>query len=393
MNVMKKSLIVLIIFIMCIGIACADISVGTIAISPTGDLVSGQNPPNTVTASYTIDFNPSGGETFSADNTLVMSTELENAQWSYTTILDGNANPAITVNGKNINLNGWVLSYPSKRELSIRVSLSGEVPTMNASGNMTVVRVAEIGSKGSVVSGSEVIKTRYVTNPADKSKAIADVKAQLVTLRSAIDDKASQGVDTTEAMQKFSDANTAIQNADKATSFTTSQSFLNTAIAALKDGQTALDKATVQKTITEAQRPIDQTDDLITYFKVNRSMSKDSRLAPIIETRDRAADLISQANDLVSKGDFVNAKDKALQASDKGKEAYNSALTLRKDIGEANPLDSVGKMFGGIGGGIGGIGSGIAGALIYIVIIVVIAVIVVVAIILYRRRRDWDELA
>ena len=72
-------------------------------------------------------------------------------------------------------------------------------------------------------------------------------------------------------------------------------------------------------------------------------MGNDPRLAPIIQKRDRAADLLSEANDLLPKNDFAGAKDKALQSSDMATESYNAALALRKDIGEANPLDSVQK--------------------------------------------------
>ncbi len=120
-------------------------------------------------------------------------------------------------------------------------------------------------------------------------------------------------------------------------------------------------------------------------------MGKDPRLTPIIQKRDRAAELLSEANDLLPKNDFSGAKDKALQSSDQATESYNAALTLRKEIGEANPLESVTKGFGGI---FGGAASGLGSILIYIVIIVVIAVVVVIGIILYRRRNsDWDELA
>ena len=200
-----------------------------------------------------------------------------------------------------------------------------------------------------------------------------------------------QGIETTAAMEKYSAANTAIQNAEKSSSFSAAQTYLNNAQALLKDGQSALDRAIAQQVINEAQTPIDQTDDLIVYFKVNRSMGKDPRLEAIIQKRDRAADLLSEANDLLPKNDFAGAKEKALQSSDMATGSYNAALALRKEIGEANPLDSVTK---GIGGIFGGAASGIGSILIYIVIIVVIAVVVVIGIILYRRRRsDWDELA
>jgi hypothetical protein len=390
MNVVKTSLFILIILCLSVAAASATITVANMAVSPSGDLVSGQDPPTSVTATFRIEFDPEGGETFSASDSLLMSTDLDNAKWAYTVSLDGNPNPGVSEIGKNVNINGWILSYPSKRDLAMSVTLNGDVPAVNSSGNITVVRVADIGSKGAPVKGSEDITVRNVINPADKTQAVADVKTQLTQFRAAIDAKSALGIDTNAAAQKYSEASTAIQSADKATSSAVSQSYLNQAKTAILDGQTALDKASTQKVIIDAQKPIDQTDDLITYFKVNRSMGKDPRLTPIIDARDRAADLISEANDMLSQAktttDFSNVRDKALQASDKGLEAYNDALALRKDVGEGNPMDSVTKIFGGVG-------SGIAGALIYIVIVAAIIVIVVVGIILFRRRKDWDELA
>ena len=390
MNVLKTSLFVLILLCISVSAVSASITVTNMAVSPSGDLVSGQTPPTSVTATFGIEFDPEGGETFSAGDSLLMATDLDNAKWSYIVALDSNPNPEVDVIGKNININGWILSYPDKRDLAMKVTLNGDVPNVNSSGNITIVRVADIGSKGTAVKGSEDITVRNVINPADKAQAVTDVKTQLTQFRAAIDAKSALSIDTTAAAQKYSEASTAIQSADKATSSSVSQSYLDQATTAINDGQTALDRASTQKVIIDAQKPIDQTDDLITYFKVNRSMGNDPRLTPIIDARDRAADLISESNDLLSKAktadDFSNVRDKALQASDKGQEAYNDALALRKDVGDSNPMDSVTKVFGGVG-------SGIAGALIYIVIIVVVGVLVVVGIILIRRRKDWDELA
>ncbi|MEI6293236.1 MAG: hypothetical protein WCP36_06115, partial [Methanomicrobiales archaeon] len=87
MSKWKISLIVLVILIAGITAASASISVKNIAITPTGDLVSGQTPPNPVTVSFVIEFDPSGGETFPSEETLTMSTDLDNGQWSYITSL------------------------------------------------------------------------------------------------------------------------------------------------------------------------------------------------------------------------------------------------------------------------------------------------------------------
>ena len=216
MNVIKTTLFVLIILCLSVSAVSASISVNNMAVSPSGDLVSGQNPPTSVTATFGIEFDSEGGETFPSSDSLLMATDLDNAKWSYIVVLDDNPNPEVDVLGKNVNINGWILSYPSKRDLAMKVTLNGDVPAVNSSGNITVVRVADISSKGTPVKGSEDITVRNVINPADKAQAVTDVKTQLAQFRSAIDAKSGQGVDTSAAAQKYSEAGTEIQNADKA---------------------------------------------------------------------------------------------------------------------------------------------------------------------------------
>lgn len=208
MNVIKTTLFVLIILCLSVSAVSASISVNNMAVSPSGDLVSGQNPPTSVTATFGIEFDSEGGETFPSSDSLLMATDLDNAKWSYIVVLDDNPNPEVDVLGKNVNINGWILSYPSKRDLAMKVTLNGDVPAVNSSGNITVVRVADISSKGTPVKGSEDITVRNVINPADKAQAVTDVKTQLAQFRSAIDAKSGQGVDTSAAAQKYSEAGT-----------------------------------------------------------------------------------------------------------------------------------------------------------------------------------------
>ena len=338
MKNLKIVLVFLFLFLMCIGVVSAGITIKDIAIAPAGDLVSGQTPPNPVAVSFVIDFNPVGTETFPSSDTLSMSTELDNGQWSYITYIDGNANPSVSANGRNLNIQGWVLSYPSKRALSMHVTLNGGVPAVTASGKKTIIRVAELNGKSETVSGSEVVRESNIIYPENINKAISDVKTSLATFRAAIDEKAPQGIDTTAAMEKYSAANTAIQNAEKSSSFSAAQTYLNNAQALLREGQMALDRSITLQIINKAQIPIDQTDDLIVYFKVNRNMGNDPRLAPIIQMRDQAADLLSGANDLVVRNDFSGAKDKALQSSNLATQSYNVALALRKDVGDVKSV-------------------------------------------------------
>ena len=134
---LKWYLCMLILLILITPSVSGAINVRNMVVSPSGDLVSGQIPPKQVSVSFAVNFVPEGGMTFSSGNTLDMFTDLENARWSYSTVLDGNANPPLTDNGNSVDINGWVLSYPSRRDLAVLVNLTGEVPVVSATGKKT----------------------------------------------------------------------------------------------------------------------------------------------------------------------------------------------------------------------------------------------------------------
>jgi hypothetical protein len=157
-------LCVLLFLILFVQSVSGVISVDNLAISPSGDLISGRSPPGQVSVSFVIDFFPEGGLTFSSSDTLGMSTDLDNAQWTYQTMLDGNADPGRTATGKNLDITGWELSYPSRRDLSLRVNLTGDVPVVTATGKKTIIRVADFNRNG-VVPGSEVFRQVNVILP------------------------------------------------------------------------------------------------------------------------------------------------------------------------------------------------------------------------------------
>ena len=160
----KMYLSVLLFLILVIPVVSGSISVQNIAITPSGDLISGQNPPQKVSISYGINFIPSGGVTFSDSDTLGMSTDLDNAHWNYTIILDGNPNTPQIANGKKLDISGWDLSYPSRRDLSMKVILTGDVPVVPATQQKILLDIADYTANGPVP-GSEVIKQANIILP------------------------------------------------------------------------------------------------------------------------------------------------------------------------------------------------------------------------------------
>ncbi|MDD1719625.1 MAG: SHOCT domain-containing protein [Methanoregulaceae archaeon] len=160
-----RYLFIFLLLILCAHSVSGAISVQNIVITPYGDLISGQSPPNRVSISYTINFIAEGGVTFQDSYTLGMSTDLDNARWSYTTLLDGVATSPLTAVGRSVNVNGWVLSYPSRREVSMRVNLSGDVPAVTASTRKTLIKIGVYSGSTEINPGLGVTREANVILP------------------------------------------------------------------------------------------------------------------------------------------------------------------------------------------------------------------------------------
>jgi len=363
--------------IICLICITSAISVGNIAISPSGDLISGVTRAS---ASFVVNFPSSGGYTFDNDHTLSMDTELDNAVWTYSTLLDGIENPSKSEAGPNIRLSGWELSYPSNREISLKVKLEGTAPDVNVSKEQILVRVQELDNRNAVVSGSAVVKTKMVLNPETLGESIAAESATLNALRSGIDQLAAGGIDTSSAETKYGQAGALLQSAETNSDVARAQFELTQASSLIDQLESEVVVLEAQKAIADAESSIGETDELITYFKVNKSMSSDARLMPLIANREIAAERLTTARDLYSEGKYEDAARKAGEAAAKGDEVLAEAQALKEDV-DANPLAAL-----------GGIGGAISGSIVTILIIVVVVVLVVVGFILFKRRRRWDEL-
>ncbi|MCE5297440.1 MAG: hypothetical protein MUE45_06935 [Methanoregulaceae archaeon] len=368
---------ILIILISIVGVASASISVGNIAMSPSGDLVSGQTQSS---ASFTVNFGSSGGYTFETTNSLQMETELADATWSYNVILDGIENPANTEAGPNIRISGWELSYPSDRTISLKVKVAGTAPVVTDSTEKVILRVRELGS-GNTLVGTEVVKKKMVLNPAKIGETIQSESARMSSLRNELDQLAGSGIDLTTAEAKYGQANAYLQSAETATDTTRKQSDLSSAQKLLDEIEDMVLVMGAEHAISTAEGSIGQTEQLISYFKVNKSMGSDARLMPIITRWEIAADKLSDARDLFTEGKYAEAADKASEAATKGDEVLNDAMALKQKV-DSNPLSGI----------VSGLSGAISGTIVTIVIIIVIAVVAIVGIILFRRRRKWDEL-
>ena len=323
MKLRSISLGIVLFLIIGIQIAAA-VTVSNPVINPAGDLTAGAN----VSTSFKIDMTPSGTDTFPKGNTLQVFTDLNNAKWTVTMIKDGVEQPVPQEFGRSVYLSGWVLSYPSSIKESLRISLEGSVPSVTKSMNKTIVLVQELDGNNAVIPASIITNERLIVNPTDMTQNIAVRETDLMSYRTHINTQALMGINTTAAEQKFAAAQATIQSA-KTADFATAQASLNTATGLMDEGEKLLDKAWAEKELENAQAPITKTNNLITYFTVNKSITSDPRLSIVIAKKESAEQYFSSARDLHYMGNYAFSRVKAKEAFDKGNESLNDAINFK----------------------------------------------------------------
>jgi len=150
MHLSHKALLLLVAAILCVSPACALIVVQNPQVSPEGAL----SPGTPVRGSFVIVVIPSGATTFPSGHSLVLSTDLLSPEWSVETDLDGVPNDRMTRFSDVVFLNGFLLSYPTTRDVSLNVTLTGNAPSP---GNVALFRVVELDNQGMIVPGSEIV--------------------------------------------------------------------------------------------------------------------------------------------------------------------------------------------------------------------------------------------
>jgi hypothetical protein len=144
--------------------AQALLAPGNIQVSPPGDSIP---VGSIVNAAATIEIIPSGATTFAETHTLSLSTGLPDARWNVVVMVDGRQSAVIPKEGPQVFVNGFLLSYPTTRDVSVSISVDGKAPPDPDGGTVVVLEWAELNSQGQVVAGSDFQVTRGIeTLPA-----------------------------------------------------------------------------------------------------------------------------------------------------------------------------------------------------------------------------------
>lgn len=128
-------------------------------------------PPGTpVKAAFSLHFDSwETGSTFEKDNSLTMYTGLSNPQWVVRKIeaMEDQSpiiEPVPVRQTSLVRLDSWTLSYSGKR-FDLSVQLTGTIPALNESGEISVIKLQEMTPGARPVAGSLVQKQIHVVVP------------------------------------------------------------------------------------------------------------------------------------------------------------------------------------------------------------------------------------
>ncbi|MBN1195522.1 MAG: hypothetical protein JXA08_09305 [Methanomicrobiaceae archaeon] len=337
-------------------------------VTPAGDI----EPGEPITVRCIIALTSVGDETFPSAHALEAYTELEDISWTYTVLVNKIGLPI--VDGKRyLRIIGWNLAYPVSSEVKVEYLLEGDAPEVSATQKKIIFRLRQLDSNELVISNGETLVERTIINRGDFDASIALMEQKLEDLRTSIDKQYADGVTTDAVEAKYDEAEAQITGA-KSAPYSTKQTFLTNAETYLNEAEKLLDEAWAQNEIDQAQAKIDDVDDELTYWTVNRSMSSDSRVIAIRTQLDNAQTLLTLAKDKQVTGSYNQARLQAQSAEDKAGSALNASLSLREEVGEGLALPKVDGIIG------------------YLLIVIVIVIAAGVGIFFYRRRTRWDEL-
>lgn len=349
---------------------------GTAEVSPDGDLVAGVP----VTVSAVVDFPATSGTTFPNSDIFSLYSELDSPVWHWAVVIGEAENPKPDAFGKFFKISGFELEYPKESSVKLKVTLDGAAPNVSATQNITVLRFQQLDRSGKVRENSENSIIRRVVNPADVSRSLDQARSSLGELRTTIDQRTAQGANTTEAERKYAEADRLLKSAESG-SISMKSSTIQKANTLMDEATKSLDQASTQALIDRAAAQIKNVDEMLTFFKANKDLANDPRVAAITVKRESAQQLLTSAHDSQDAGNINQARIRANESATKALEAYNDSVDLRTQYAGGSNASANASAANAGGGGI----------LPYVIVIAVIAVIAV-AVVVFQRRGRWDEL-
>jgi len=300
-------------------------TVTSLAVDPKGALV----PGTSVNVTIIINNPPRDSNNFPDATNIEMSSALWNPTWKIFLFSDRGSRPLPEIQRTKVTLADWDLVEFNQNlnHEQISVKLSGHAPDVDYTGNKTIFEITQLDARSNPIANSTSSVEGFIINTGCCKSPLTGKRADLQIFRSHIDEKASMGIDTYPAEMKHHEAKTSIDKASAlpSTQYSAALSYLNNATWAITDGELSLDRAWAEKKVADAQVPLDRSDEIISWFKGNKSTADMAGLQPILAKRDLAADSLSRANNELLAGNYSTARSYAILAYQSANETYHDA--------------------------------------------------------------------
>jgi hypothetical protein len=310
-------------------------SVSPITVDPTGALL--QCAP--VNATFVISNPTSDTNDYPGAEDIELSTELDRPVWSLILLIDGEQKLFLDQKNSHVLLSNWNLTDFNRNTSheQIRINLAGTVPRVPQTSNKTIVRILQISADNNPVAGSVRSAVTVVVNCCMDIECnyLIPLDEGLQQFRTDIDRNATMGIDTTAAEAKYSEAEQKIASARALPSTHYVQKFsnLNTAKEAIADGEQALDRASAEKEVADAQELITKPDAIIAQFPIGgrpSDLQNSAGFLAMISNREIAVQYLSTANDQIAAGNYSAAHESIGIALALGNQSYASGLEYQK---------------------------------------------------------------
>jgi hypothetical protein len=161
MHRFPKRAVILLLLLCVAGPASASLHLKTISMNP---IAANLAPDTAVTMNVQIAVLPAGETTFVPGHSLQMTTDLSESRWKIVVLVDGVEGAVIPAGGRVAFVNGYLLSYPTQKDITIGISLSGVTPPGTETPGLFLVQVTELDNAGQPVPGSAFeLPLRYLT--------------------------------------------------------------------------------------------------------------------------------------------------------------------------------------------------------------------------------------
>jgi hypothetical protein len=139
----------------------ATYALQNVQVQPPTDMLSPEIPVNFHATAQII---PQGPTTYIEGYTMVLSSDLDRARWDVVVHVDGNRAAVFQNTGSTVFINGYLLSYPTSRDVTVEIQVEGYTPSDPPGSTFIVLRIVELNNQGQVVSGSEQTVTRKLAS-------------------------------------------------------------------------------------------------------------------------------------------------------------------------------------------------------------------------------------